>query len=72
MKRYLLDTSFLIDLMKQHQKAISTHKLIKGKESTSVICAFELSKYSESAALAICKKETIPFDRTDALEAASI
>lgn len=71
-KKYLLDTSFLIDLMKRHQKALSTHNIIKGKESTSVICAYELSKYSESAALAILKKDTIPFDKTDASEAASI
>lgn len=71
-KRYLLDTSFLIDLMKKHPEALSIHQLIKGKVSTSMICAYELSKYSESAAKAIFKKETIPFDKNDALEASSI
>ena len=72
MKRYLLDTSFLIDLMKQHPGALSIHERIKGKEQTSIICAYELSKYSEEAARLIFKKDTIPFENNDASEAAKL
>ena len=72
MKSYLLDTSFLIDLMKQHPGALSIHDQIKGKERTSIICAYELAKYSEEAAQVILKKDTVPFEKSDALEAAKI
>ena len=72
MKGYLLDTSFLIDLMKQNPNALAVHSRIKGKERTSVLCAYELFKYSKTAAQLILKKDTIPFEKNDTFEAARI
>ncbi|MFW6111287.1 MAG: hypothetical protein ACOC6H_04545 [Thermoproteota archaeon] len=39
MKRYFLDTSFLIDLINGRKEAIDIHHNIKGKEVTGTVCA---------------------------------
>ncbi|XGI84245.1 type II toxin-antitoxin system VapC family toxin [Halorutilales archaeon Cl-col2-1] len=42
---YLLDTSFLIDLLNGHPDAVELHETIRGSESTSTVCVYELTKF---------------------------
>ena len=72
MKNYLLDSSFLIDLINEEKKAIEINEEIKGKELTCTICGYELARYSDKLAEKISEKEMIPFEKYDALEAADI
>lgn len=47
MKKYFLDTSFLIDLVKERVKALKIHEGIKGNEVTGSPCIYELSKFTQ-------------------------
>ncbi len=72
MKNYLLDSSFIIDLIKEESKAIEIHNDISKRALTSVICFYELSRYSGIISEKISEKEIVPFEKKDALEAANI
>ncbi|MFP4052217.1 MAG: type II toxin-antitoxin system VapC family toxin [Thermoplasmata archaeon] len=72
MKNYLLDSSFLIDLINEKKKAIEINEEIKGRELTCTICGYELARYSDKLAEKISEKEMVPFEKNDALEAAAI
>lgn len=72
-KKYFLDTSFIIDLIKKRKPAIETHKKIKGKETTGSICIYELAKHtSKDLKPAFKNKEILPLTAKDAQEAGKI
>ncbi len=45
MADYLLDTSFLIDLLNSKDEALEIHEEISGSQATSTVCVYELSKF---------------------------
>lgn len=71
-KNYLLDSSFIIDLVKGEDKAVQINREIGLKALTSVICFYELARYSEVISDKISEKEVVPFEKSDAMEAADI
>ncbi len=72
-KSYFLDTSFLIDLMNEREKALDIHEDIKGTEITGTLCVYELSKFTEFDVKQLFNdKEVLEFTITDAEEAGDI
>lgn len=71
MKRHFLDTSFIIDLINQEEKAIDIHGRIRGRELTGTPCIYELLKFSQGAE-ALFRKEALPLEEEDAAEAGRI
>lgn len=66
-KNYFLDTSFLLDLMKENDKAIEIHKKIKGRELTGTPCLYELAKFAQFDVSEFFRKnEVLEFDEQDA------
>ncbi len=72
-KSYFLDTSFLIDLMNEREKALDIHEDIKGTEITGTLCVYELSKFTEFDVKQLFNdKEVLEFTIIDAEEAGDI
>ena len=70
MSEYLLDTSYLIDLIYENDDAVSLHEEIGGQAVTATVCLYELAKFVESDLDALFEaKEVLPFSRTDPVEA---
>lgn len=73
MKKYFLDTSFLLDLMEEKQKALEVHRKIKGKEVTGTPCLYELSKFVQFDVSDLVRdKEVLRFNHQDAEAAGRI
>jgi predicted nucleic acid-binding protein len=69
---YLLDTSYLIDLI-YADDAISLHEEIGGRAVTATVCVYELAKFVESDLDALFEtKEVLPFSRSDAAAAGAV
>lgn len=45
-KSYFLDTSFLVDLIREEEAALSLHGEIRGNETTGTVCIYELAKFA--------------------------
>lgn len=45
-KSYFLDTSFLVDLIREEEAALSLHGEIRGSETTGTVCVYELAKFA--------------------------
>ena len=72
-KRYFLDTSFLIDLIRGDEKAVQKHDEIKGHEVTGTICLYELSKfYKEDINEKFRDKDIIEMGIKDSVEAGKV
>lgn len=70
-KRYLLDTSFIIDLINEESEALKIHEKIIDEEVTGTPCVYELLKFS-GRIQPLFEKEIVPFDHGDAIEASNI
>lgn len=71
MKKFFLDTSFIIDLINEEEKALDIHEKTKGKEITGTLCLYELLKFSEKLT-PLFKKELVPLEKEDADKASQI
>lgn len=73
MSEYLLDTSYLIDLIYENDDAVSLHEEVSGRAVTTTICLYELAKFVESDLDALFgTKEVLPFSRSDATETGAV
>lgn len=66
MADYLLDTSFLIDLMNDEERAKAVHESTKGEQATSTVCFYELSKFEGFSPSSLDKKRVLGFSAGDA------
>lgn len=72
-KSYLLDTSFLIDLVNREDSALDVHEKIRGTEVTATVCVYELSKFSRfDPNERFGGKEVLDFTVDDAAEAGKV
>lgn len=71
MRKYFLDTSFIIDLINEEDEAIRIHEEIKGNEVTGTPCLYELMKFSEIMK-PLLEKEVVSLEQEDAFEASRI
>lgn len=70
---YLLDTSYLIDLIYADDDAVSLHEEIGGRAVTATVPLYELAKFIEADLGALFEaKEVLPFSRADAIEAGAV
>ena len=69
---YLLDTSFLIDLLNESSDAVELHETIRGSESTSTVCVYELSKFEGFSPEYLDGKSVLPLTFGDVTSSASI
>lgn len=46
-RSYFLDTSLLVDLIREEDAALSLHGEIRGRETTGTVCIYELAKFAE-------------------------
>jgi predicted nucleic acid-binding protein len=72
MAEYLLDTSFLIDLMNGEERVSETHKETRGEQATSTVCVYELSKFDGFEASLIEEKRVLRFSSDDADRAGKV
>lgn len=72
MADYLLDTSFLIDLMKGEGNAKRLHEKTKGEQSTSTVCVYELAKFEDFDGSYLANKSVLPFSSEDADRAGDV
>jgi predicted nucleic acid-binding protein len=72
MAEYLLDTSFLIDLMNGEERVSETHKETRGEQATSTVCVYELSKFDGFEASLIEEKRVLRFSSDDASTAGDV
>ncbi|HET7324333.1 MAG TPA: type II toxin-antitoxin system VapC family toxin, partial [Halococcus sp.] len=73
MSEFLLDTSYLIDLVYENDDAVSLHEEISGRTVTATVCIYELAKFVESDLDALFgTKEVMSFSQTDAIEAGTV
>ena len=72
-EKYFLDTSFLLDLMKEKKEAVKIHRKIKGDEFTGTPCLYELSKFAQFDVYEFLKNnEVLKFGPKDAKIAGKI
>lgn len=71
MKKYFLDSSFIIDLINEKEEALELHQQIRGKEVTGTINLYELLKFSDITKF-LLGKELVPLKKEDAIEASRI
>jgi predicted nucleic acid-binding protein len=70
---YLLDTSYLIDLIYADDDAVSLHEEIGGQAVTATVCVYELAKFVESDLDVLFEtREVLPFSRSDAAAAGAV
>jgi len=72
MAEYLLDTSFLIDLMNGEERVEGVHEETKGEQSTSTVCVYELSKFSGFEASSLGDKRVLRLSSGDAERAGDV
>jgi len=72
MADYLLDTSFLIDLMNGEERATRVHEQTKGEQSTSTVCVYELAKFEGFEGSYLENKSVLPFSPEDAERAGEV
>lgn len=66
MADYLLDTSFLIDLMNDEERAKDVHEDTRGEQATSTVCVYELSKFEGFSPSSLDKNRVLGFSAGDA------
>jgi predicted nucleic acid-binding protein len=66
MAEYLLDTSFLIDLINGEERVSRIHEGTRGEQATSTVCVYELSKFDGFEASSIEEKRVLRFSSNDA------
>lgn len=72
-KKYFLDTSFLIDLINEWRAAVRKHNKIKGREATGSPCIYELSKFTQFDLSGLFSQtEVLSFELEDAEAAGNI
>ncbi len=72
MTTYLVDTSFIVDLIKNQPRALEVHERIGGMESISMISIYEIAKHYSGIYEVLMKKRTIGFQKKEAVEAARV
>lgn len=72
MADYLLDTSFLIDLINGEERVSRIHEDTRGEQATSTVCVYELSKFDGFEASSIEEKRVLRFSPDDADKAGEI
>lgn len=72
MADYLLDTSFLIDLINREDRTSRIHEETRGEQATSTVCVYELSKFDGFGASSIEEKRVLRFSSDDASRAGEI
>ena len=66
MAEYLLDTSFLIDLLNGEERVEEPHEATKGEQATSTVCVYELSKFDGFDVSSVKDKRVLRFSSDDA------
>jgi len=66
MSNYLLDTSFLIDLMEGEDDALGVHQRTKGAQATTTVCLYELSKFEGFEPSSVESRRVLRFSSGDA------
>ena len=72
MAEYLLDTSFLIDLMNGEERVSRIHEETRGEQATSAVCVYELSKFNGFETSSIEEKRVFRFSSDDAGRAGKV
>jgi len=72
MADYLLDTSFLIDFINGEERVSEIHKDTRGKQATSTVCIYELSKFDGFEASSVEEKRVLRFSSEDASRAGEV
>lgn len=73
MSEFLLDSSYLIDLVYADEDAVSLHGEIGGTAATATPCLYELAKFVESDLEELfAGKEILSLSPTDAIEAGRV
>lgn len=70
---YFLDTSFLVDLVDEHEDALGVHEEIAGEETTGTVCVYELAKFAEfDPSELLPGKEVLALSTADAAAAGAV
>jgi tRNA(fMet)-specific endonuclease VapC len=69
---YLLDTSFLIDLLNGEKSVEEPHEGTKGEQATSTVCVYELSKFDGFDVSSVKDKRVLRFSPSDAHHAGNV
>ena len=72
MADYLLDTSFLIDLINGEERVSEIHEDTRGEQATSTVCVYELSKFDGFEASSVEEKRVLRFSSEDASTAGEV
>lgn len=72
MAEYLLDTSFLIDLLNREERVKEPHEETKGQQATSTVCVYELSKFDGFEVSLVKDKRVLRFSTNDAHRAGNV
>lgn len=72
MAEYLLDTSFLIDLLNGEKRVEEPHEMTKGEQATSTVCVYELSKFDGFDVSSVNDKSVLRFSPDDAARAGNV
>lgn len=73
MKDYFLDTSFLVDLIRNDREAVRVHEKMRGHEVTGTPCIYELAKFSKlDISEAFAGNEVLRYTQGDAEASGSI
>jgi predicted nucleic acid-binding protein len=72
MAEYLLDTSFLIDLINGEERVSRIHEDTRGEQATSTVCVYELSKFDGFETSSIDGKRVLRFSPDDAGRAGKV
>ena len=72
MADYLLDTSFLIDLINGEERVSETHEKTRGEQAASTVSVYELSKFDGFDISSIEEKRVLSFSTDDASRAGDV